>query len=72
MGIVADDHDVAVTNGEKVDDLGLQAVRVLIFVNQNVLKLVGVEVGDLAFLDKQTFYVDQQIVVIHHVPLLLP
>ena len=38
---------------EQVDDLGLQAVRVLIFVDENVLELLGVQIGDLWFFDEQ-------------------
>ena len=46
LGIVAHHHHVPMLHGEQVDDLGLQPVRVLIFVDQDVLKLFGVKVGD--------------------------
>ena len=71
MGVVTDHHHVAVPDRQQVDDLSLQAIRVLIFVDQNVLKLFGVEVADRRFLDKQAFDVEQEVVVIHNVPLLL-
>ena len=69
LRVVADDHHVAVFDGEQIDDLGLQPVRVLIFVDENVLKLLGVKIGDLRLFDEQPLPVQQQIVVIHHVAL---
>ena len=53
--------------GHKVNDLGLQCVRVLIFVNEDVLELILIDRGDVGLLDHQPLPVDEQVVVIHRV-----
>ena len=49
LRVVADDHHVAMFDSEQVNNFGLQPVGVLIFVNENMLELFGVKVGDFGF-----------------------
>jgi hypothetical protein len=42
---------------KQVDDLRLQPVRVLVFVDQNVLKLFSIYICDLLLLHEQAFNV---------------
>ena len=71
LRVVADDHHVAMPDGEQVYNLGLQLVRVLILVNEDVLKLVCVKRGDVRLLHQQPLPVEQEVVVVHHVALAL-
>ena len=47
LGVVADHHEVSVVCREEVDEFGLQAVRVLIFIHEDLLEAALVEGGDL-------------------------
>src|SRR5205085_3314955 len=47
LRVIADDHHVAVFDGEQVNYLGLQPVRVLILVNEYMLELLRVDARDL-------------------------
>ncbi|GBC83002.1 hypothetical protein HRbin10_02140 [bacterium HR10] len=67
LAVVADDHDVAVPPGQPIHDLRLQTVRVLIFVHEDVLELLGVEGFDLRVLREQSPPIHEQVIVIHHI-----
>ena len=43
LRVVADDHDVAMFAREEIDEIGLDFVRVLIFVDQDELKLTPIK-----------------------------
>ena len=53
LGIISDDHDVLVRGGEGVDQSGLEAVGVLIFVNKNGSETTLVRGGDLGIGQEQ-------------------
>ena len=50
-----------------VDEVGLNLVRVLVLVDQHVLKLFLVKFAHVLVLAQQAERIDEQVVVIHHV-----
>ena len=53
MGIVADNHDIVMPRGEQIDQITLEFVGILVFINQNKLESALIEFPDvLMFLQK--------------------
>ena len=71
LEIIPHHHDVAVSGGDQIRKLGLQRVRILIFIHQNMQEVLLQERANLFVFDKQAVAVDEQIVKIHRAQLLL-
>ncbi len=65
LAIVANHHEVAVVLDAEVDDLALDEVGVLVFVDQDMLKARGVALGDLGVLVKESLPVNEEIIEVH-------
>ncbi len=72
LGVVPHDEKVAVFQGQEVEDLRLDGVRVLVFVHENVQKFFPVVFPDLGVGKEEIPEIDQEIVEIHGVALFLP
>ncbi len=70
LGVVADDRQAAASGLERQQDRGLQAVRVLILVDEDVIEAAADVVGQAGVADHLR-PVEQEVVVIEHVLLLL-
>ena len=70
LGVVADHRQAAASGLERQQDRGLQAVRVLILVDQDVIEAAADVVGQAGVADHLR-PVEQEVVVIEHVLLLL-
>ena len=70
LGIVADHREAAAAGFQRQQDRGLQAVGVLVFVDQHVIEAAADVVGQGGVADHLR-PVEQQVVVIEHVLLLL-
>ena len=71
LRVVANDRQLAVAPRQQIEDLRLQEVGVLVLIDEDLLKLLLVERGNLRTVGQQPLPVDQQVVVIHPVPLTL-
>ena len=72
LRVVAYDHDVSVPPGNRVDQLRLNAVGVLIFVHENVTELVSDSISATSFRRLKKFQrLRKKIVEIHRVCFLL-
>ena len=70
MGVVADHCQAAASGLERQQDRGLQAVRVLILVDEDVIEAAADVVGQVRVSD-HLGPIEQEVVVIEHVLLLL-
>ena len=71
LGVVADDHDVVVAGGEEFDEVVLEVVGVLIFIDEDVLKLPLILLGDARVLFEKADGFFQQVVEVQGVGLFL-
>ena len=67
LGVIADDHHVLVLGRERVNEVRLDFVRVLIFVHQNELKLPPVKPNDVLVFDQHPQCFFEQIIEIERV-----
>ena len=67
LGVVADDHDVALGPEHGVDDVGLEPVGVLVLVDQDVGEGRGEPPPDIGVALEQQQPVEQQIVEVHEI-----
>ncbi len=67
LGIVTDDHDVALGSEHGVDDVGLEPVGVLVLVDQDVAVARGEPAPDIGVAFEKEEPVEQQIVEIHEI-----
>ncbi len=67
LGVVADDHDVALGSEHGVDDVGLEPVGVLVLVDQDVGVARGEPAPDIGVALEQQQPVEQQIVEVHEI-----
>ena len=65
--VVADDHHVSVPAGNRVDELRLNAVGILIFIHKDVAELVLIVSGDIFRRLKKFQRLRQKVVEIHRV-----
>ena len=71
LRVVAHYHDVVMIAGEQINEISLNLVRVLVFIDENELELPPVNLGDSLVLLKHRQRLLQQIVEIHRVGRLL-
>ena len=67
LRVVADDHHVPAHRGHRVDDVGLQLVRVLVLVDEDVAEAALERGGDLRVVVEQHFPEHEQVVEVHRV-----
>ena len=67
LGIISHHHHVAMLSRERVDEIGLDFVRVLIFIDEDELELSSIKRGDFVMFDQHLQRLLQQIVEIHRV-----
>ena len=67
LGIVAHDHEVLVVGGEEVDEFGLEAVCVLVFIDEDLLKAALVGGGDFGAGEEKLERLGEEVVEIHRV-----
>ena len=65
LGVVADGHEVAVPQGQAVEQGGLQDVGVLIFIHQNKLESPLVGLGDVGEVLQEAQPQHQQVIEVH-------
>ena len=65
LGIVAHDHHISMVCGKEVDEFRLEAVGVLILIDEDVLKLALVLRGDLGICQQQLKRLGEQVVKVH-------
>ena len=70
LGIVAYDHHIPVVCCKKVDEFGLEAVGVLILIDEDVLKLALVLRGDVGLGQEKFEGLGEEVVEVHRVCLL--
>src|SRR5205823_12152138 len=71
LRIVADDQQVPVRSSDLLDDLALQAVGILVLVDQHRGKPPADALARDRYLDEQPFPVQEQVVEVHRVHLRL-
>ena len=67
LRIIADDHHIPVIPSEKIDQISLDLVRVLIFIHENELKLPPVKFSNALVALKHRQRLFQQVIEIHGV-----
>ncbi len=67
LRVVAYDHDVAMVVREEIDEIGLDLVRILIFVDQDELKLPPIKRGDALVLLQHRQCLFEQVIEIDRV-----
>ena len=71
LRIVANDHEVSLRRGKKINELGLDGVGVLILIDEDPLELLLVLLADAWLFVKELERFQQEIIEIHRVRLLL-
>src|SRR6266478_6613089 len=71
LRIIADNHHVPVIASEQIDEVSLDFVRVLVFIDENKLKLPPIKFPDAFVLLKHRQRLFEQVVEIHRVGRLL-
>src|SRR5262249_43175705 len=67
LRVVADDHDVAMTSPKEIDEIALDAVGVLVFVDEYELKASLVLLGDIGMFSKELQPENKQVIEVHRV-----
>ena len=71
LGVVSHDHEIAVVGGEQVDEFGLEAVRILVFIHEDLLKAALVKGGDFGVGQEKLEGFGKKVIEIHRVRLAL-
>jgi hypothetical protein len=67
LGVVSDHHEIAVVGGEEVDEFGLEAVRILVFIDEDLLEAALVKSGDFGLGQKKLQGFGKKVIEIHRV-----
>ena len=71
LGVVSHDHEILVVGGEEVDEFGLEAVRILVFIHEDLLEAALVKGGDFGVGQKKLKGFGKKVIEIHRVRLAL-